>query len=241
MTRRGHADRGFTLIELLVAVFILGTLTVAVSGVLSSTLQSRDRVAEHMDEAMRRANVIRVLRTDLSQMLQPVGVFAGAILGESEELSGMRMDRLEFYASSARPNATEPWGDVQRIVYYLTDAPEEEADRGVVRESANGSMRLVRETTRNLLPSIEEEPTETTLLDGAAGLLIAYYDGDVWQSSWDSSALDDEAPRGVRIRIDLARESGEGATLAPIEVTCEIAMRTEDAGTADGEDGSGAT
>ncbi len=241
MTRRGDADRGFTLLELLVAVFILGTLTVAVSGVLTSTLQSRDRVAEHMDEAMRRANVIRVLRTDLSQMLQPVGVFAGAILGESEELSGMRMDRLEFHASSARANAAEPWGDVQRIAYYLTDEPEEDAETGAVRESANGSLRLVRETTRNLLPSIEEEPIETTLLDDAAGLLIEYYDGDVWQSSWDSSAVDDEAPRGVRVRIDLARKSGEGATLAPIELTCEITMRTEDAGAADGDDGSGAT
>ena len=241
MTRRGHADPGFTLIELLVAVFILGTLTVAVSGVLTSTLQSRDRVAEHVDEAMRRANAIRVLRADLSQMLQPVGVFAGAILGESEELSGMPMDRLEFYASSARPNAAEPWGDVQRIAYYLTDEPEEDALTGAIRETPAGSLRLVRETTRNLLPSTEEDPIQTTLLEGAAGLLIEYYDGDVWQSSWDSSALDDEAPRGVRIRIDLAREAGEGATLAPIELTCAITMRTEDAGTADGDGGSDAT
>lgn len=253
---------GFTLLELLVAVVILSTLTVAVSGVLTSTLRTRDRTGERLDDTLRRATVVRTIQRDLSQMLQPNGVFAASILGEREEAGEYAADRIEFYAASALPNAASPWGDVQRVSYYLTDQPEEIDDIEAVRRlegwdtrddsevqalpaaeqpEPTTSPRLVREVTRNLLPSIEEEPVATTLLEGVRGLLVEYYDGEVWQDSWDSSALDDEAPIGVRIRIDFDRMDDSGVAAMPIEIACEIPVKKEDAESAESATEEGAS
>jgi type II secretion system protein J len=210
--------RGFTLLELLVAVFVLGALTVAVSGVLGTTLRSRDNAAGRLDGAHLRAGVMRTLGGDLTQMVQPGGLLAGAVLGERDESGGQRADQLEFYTTSGRVAPRAPWGDVQRVVYYLTDELDDRP----------GTPCLVREVTRNLLPTVEENPEVTVLLEQVISLTFLYYDGESWQESWDSTVLDDAAPQGVQVRVEYERPDREGVAAPPVDAVFEVAARKVD-------------
>ncbi len=214
---RPYGEAGFTLLELLAAVVILSMLTAAVSSVLIGAFQARDRVGRVLDESLERSVVMRAFQRDLEHMTVPNGLMAGPILGEMiEEMDDARADTLEFYSASGRLREDEPWGDIRKIAYTLAE-PEE-----LDPPSATKGWVLLRTVTDNLLPSTEEETVGEPILEGVSSLSFSYYDGESWQDSWDSTALDDEPPQVVHVRIE---RLGADAPLPPIELMCPIVVR----------------
>ena len=213
--------RGFTLLEILSATMISAILLGALYAVYNGALKLRQKNYGSMEAGLPRAYAAEIMDRDFRNMLPPVGILAGAIIGETSEQNNTRYDRAEFFASTGAVTDKEPWGDIQKVEYYLADS--EEGDTEGDEKNGKPSKDLVRAVTRNLLASTTEGPIETRLLKGVRSLTIAYYDGAVWQDSWDSTTLDNALPKAVNISIEFAPESEKEETEAPLELLIESA------------------
>jgi len=212
--RRGSA--GFTLIEVLAATAMFAVLVGALYPVFHTAMRMREKAADVMEETLPRHYAAEVMKRDLRQVVAPVGILAGAFIGEKEEDGTCRRDRLEFHTASGAVGSKEPWGDVQRVAYYLAESPVSVSENKATENTE--AYELVRAVTRNLLASTEEDPKEERLLKGVLSLAFAYYDGEVWQDSWDSTTVENETPAAVRARIEFAPAAGNGREASPIEM-----------------------
>jgi len=213
--------RGFTLLEILSATMISAILLGALYAVYNGALKLRQKNYGSMEAGLPRAYAAEIMDRDFRNMLPPVGILAGAIIGETSEQNNTRYDRAEFFASTGAVTDKEPWGDIQKVEYYLADS--EEGDTEGDEKNGKPSKDLVRAVMRNLLASTTEGPIETRLLKGVRSLTIAYYDGAVWQDSWDSTTLDNALPKAVNISIEFAPESEKEETQTPLELLIEVA------------------
>jgi general secretion pathway protein J len=204
---------GFTLIEVLIASTISAVLIVAMYAVFQGSLSLRESTYERVESALPRSYASQALRRDFAAMTPPSGILSGPLLGERNEENTRRTDSIEFYTASAAVATGEPWGDIQKVEYRLSDNEPASAERG---------RDFVRVVTRNLLATTIEEPPEQGLLTGVESLEFSYYDGDAWEDSWDSTAHQDESPQAVRVRIEFAVGEGEMRGARPFESVIEV-------------------
>jgi type II secretion system protein J len=220
--------QGFTLLELVIATAIFSVLFAALYGVFTGALSLRERTYDIVEEGLPRSLIEDLIKKDLIHIALPEGTLSTEFIGTKDEAGAVRMDELEFYTTSGLIADAHPWGDMQRVTYYLAEAEDDFS-----RSTKDTGSDFVRTVTRNLLATIEEEPEEERLLKGVQGLEISYYDGEDWQESWDSTMMDNEMPLALRLRIDFVAPNGETRKTSPIEVVCAIlpeAFESEDAG-----------
>lgn len=217
---------GFTLLELLTATAMFAVIVVALYTVFYGALRMRERAHDTFEERLPQDALIALLWRDLSCAPVPAGILAGAFLGEKIEEGGQRMDRLEIYTASAVVDENDPWGDLRKVALF-TETPED-ADEVEGRD-------LLRETTRNLLASTEEEPEEQRLLHGLESLEFQYYDGEEWQDSWDSTTRENALPLAVRIQIRFQPGEEGSRSQLPIDWIVPMAAGTSAAESAQEE------
>jgi general secretion pathway protein J len=208
---------GFTLLELLTATAMFAVIVVALYTVFYGALRMRERAHDTFEERLPKDALIALLWRDLSCAPVPGGILVGAFLGEKIEEGGQRLDRLELYTASATVDEKDPWGDIQKVV--LSAETPEDADEVEGRD-------LVRETTRNLLASTEQEPEEQRLLHGLESLAFQYYDGKEWQDSWDSTTQENALPLAVRIQIRFQSGEEKDRSQLPIDFIVPMAAGT---------------
>lgn len=204
----------FTLLEVLAATAISAVLLGSLYSVFHGVLRLRQSTFNTLESSLPRAYIGSILERDLKGMAAPVGILAGAVLGEKDESEGFRRDRLEFFTSSGIIKEQDPWGDLQKIEYYLEET--------LVKEKEGNGLDLIRAVTRNLLASVVEEPDEQRLLSGIRSFEITYYDGESWLDSWDSTVVENEAPGAVRIHVDFTSAETDKQDRTPLELVCEI-------------------
>ena len=209
-----RSRKGFTLLELLTAAAISAVLLGSLYMVLHGALKLRERTFDEVESGLPRLSMNLVIRRDLINMAAPVGLLAGPVIGDTEEAQGFRRDHLEFYTTSGITSEKAPWGDIQKVEYFLEEPEDGEPDKE--------GLNLVRAVTRNLLASTVEEPEETVLARGVESLEITYFDGTVWQDSWDSTGMDNAAPKAVKIRADFIPETEDEAEKPSLELLCEV-------------------
>jgi hypothetical protein len=112
-----------------------------------------------------------------------------------------------------------PWGEVQRVSYFLADS----TNRTIGRD-------LIRSVTRNLLPTLlEEQPEEQWLMSGVESIFFYYYDGQAWADTWDSATRTNQLPAAIRVAINLASTNTVSVTgpfsRAPVELVVPILVR----------------
>ncbi len=214
-------NRGFTLLEILTATIIAITLLSSLYIVFSGTLNLREKNRAALERGTPRAWVLEIMERDLKNMMPPTGILAGAITGESNETESLRKDSLEFFTSTGVVNDEENWPDVQKVGYYLAEPEDPEDKTG----QTTAGLDLIRALERNLLASVVEEPAETRLLTGVSFLEITYYDGTVWQDSWDSTVQENTPPQAIRIKMGFENTDADAMDNSPLEMMIEIASR----------------
>jgi type II secretion system protein J len=223
------APRGFTLIEVLVATVIFSVLVGALYSVFYGTLRLRENAYEVTEARLPINYIAGLIKRDLKNTVAPVGLLAGPMLGENVEESAHRIDRLEFHTASGIVNDKDPWGDIQKVEYYLEEPQQSGESEG---------NDFVRALTRNLLASTTEEPQQERLLSGVQSLEFTYYDGEYWEEVWDSTTQENEMPLAVKVRIEfMPPEEGE-REMRPIELVCEILANAGGTEEQEGEEGS---
>lgn len=218
MNARRDCSGGFTLIELLLGAVITAVLLAALHAIFQGLLQGQARAYARIEMTAPRAQVVTTISRDLENMVVPNGVLSGSVVGTTDGPEDRRTDSLEFGTTSGRVSQNKPWGDVQKVSYYLNSPEDPEEESGA---------QLIRAATRNLLATdTEDQREETPLLQHVQSLQFEYYDGQIWNEAWDSTTLDNEAPRAVRMLITFVDdETGKTPTPPPIEIVKEVAAR----------------
>ena len=207
------SKRAFTLIEVLVATAMFATIISALYALFHSALKTRETAFRVFETDLSRHYVTILIKRDIVNTVLPTGVLAGAFIGEKEESGLVRMDKLELYTSSGIVDENDKWGDIEKVEYYLEESTENP-----------GEMDFIRAVTRNLLPSIEEEPEEEHLFKNVESLKILYYDGDSWQDTWDSTTQDNELPQAVDMLIEFP--SSENDEKYPVRLVIPLVLQT---------------
>lgn len=207
---------GFTLIELLLGSVISAVLLAALYEVFHSLLFMQALSNDRLESAVPRAHVIATIKADLENMAVPNSLLCGSVIGQTEGETDQRSDRLEFSTTSGKLTDALPWGEIQKVEYYL--APPDDQEN-------SSELQLVRTATRNLLATtIEELPEPAVMLENVNSLEIQYFDGQVWSDSWDSTVTE-STPKAVRVRILFRSADVKRPDTEPIEIVCEVAAQ----------------
>ena len=166
-------------------------------------------------------HVASMIKADLQGTLVPSGTLAGQITGTSQ---GSGNSQLQVYTTTGIVDAVPPlgnvlpppWGDIQKVSYYLKDS---------LSATRSNGKDLIRAITRNLLASGEPDLFEQAVMSGVSLLTITYYSGLSWHDSWDATAQDTPVPQAVKVEIDFAQQTSKDPARSPIEIVVPLTMQ----------------
>ncbi|MBT3595090.1 MAG: hypothetical protein HN505_03880 [Verrucomicrobia bacterium] len=191
-----RSSGGFTLIEILVASVAFAMIVLVIKVTLLSSLELRERGQSRMDKLNTHMRVMEVIEKDLRQCLLTETTFAQDFKGDTLNGGVSRTDQLEFYTLSGVTLTNLPWGNLQKVRYYL------EQPMGEGREELSEGLTLYREVTRDLNPSVQNIILPQAIANRVSSLAFQYYDGEFWQENWDSTVDESKLPVAVRVRIE---------------------------------------
>lgn len=185
---------GFTLIEILLAVAIFAVVIAAMQTVFHSALRLQTRTTRAVEEGMPLQQTLAVMKRDLANLVVPGGTLSGALqtTPTNATVTPAGASGPQFYTATGRLDDVQPWGEVQKVMYYL--APPTNRVRG---------LDLYRSVTRNLLPLAQEQFEPEWLMGGVEQLTFWFYDGSQWVATWDSTTAETPLPRAIKVQLDL--------------------------------------
>jgi prepilin-type N-terminal cleavage/methylation domain-containing protein len=169
----------FTLIELVLALAISSIVLAAIGTVFFGALRLRATIVAVAEQSLPVDRAIATMKDDLASIRPPSTNGNGYIgpMGTDATAVGMNQPLiLELFTSSARISDDVPWGDVQKIDYWLQNPTNKSA--GLTGKD------LIRGITRNLLASTPESPAPQKLLGNVQNLRFSYFDGTNWNDTW---------------------------------------------------------
>jgi prepilin-type N-terminal cleavage/methylation domain-containing protein len=198
MARVGRQSSAFTLLELLVAMVLMVVAAACLYTALYTGFRARRSASFAVEPTSLGINAIDLLKQDISGVLTPDGVLAGAFVGtDSVGSKGVDADSLEFYTTHIYADDEQLIGGLGKIEIVL----EEDGD------TEDGTYRLLRRVTTNLLPPRTVDPDEQVLCRSVVSLNLRYFDGDGWLDDWDSAADANSLPQAVEVDIEIAHDT----------------------------------
>ena len=189
---------GFTLLELIVAMAIVAITAAALVASLRIALKARESSEQAAAGGRTSELVMEFLRDDLQCALPPRGTFATGFAGtHAQDDRGHDADDLVFFTTAPSPlHAEGANGEIKQIELTMRRLDNTSNDHVLVRRAWN-----------NLLAPQQENPDEEVLCRHVDSLNIAYFDGNAWTDSWDSSTQS-PASLPMAARVTLTLESG---------------------------------
>ena len=236
--RRQTSDRaGFSLLELIVASFMFAIVMAAVATAFFGAHKLRAtneadlagvhgirRAIEYMKRDFRSGTVpatndtTQIVTGDTTGTETNVFTFSGAMMTTASTSGGaIGSTALEFCTATGLRLADEPWGDIQRVTYYLRSPLSSQADVG---------NELVRGVSRNLSPGLESDYGEMVLLSGVSQLVFEFWTGTEWVDYWDSTTFDPAAPLAVRATLIMATTNNLPPPAYQVAVPFSVEART---------------
>jgi type II secretion system protein J len=209
---RRRADvAAFTLIELILALGIAAVVLTSISATFFGALRMRNASEEAASQTLPIDTAVSIMKRDLMAIMPP-GVLAGP-MGNDAVVVGMTQPLiLEMFTASAVIGPDSPFGDMQKIDWYLQDTGS---------RSSGGGRELVRGVTRNLLAPTPGAPTPEVLLDGVQNLQFSYYDGTNWNDTWSITLSN--IPVAIKTTITFTPPSRDVAAMAPVQFVVPVA------------------
>jgi type II secretion system protein J len=223
------AARGFTLLEVLLALLVLGMVMVAVHSVFQGAIALRNKTDEAFTEAIPLEHTLMVIKRDVSNLVVPGGTLSGDLQTTPTTASSSSLAHMgqqcgpTFCTASGVINDLDPWSELRKVTYYL-NPPTNNLP----------GYALVRSVNRNLLPVVQDDFTDQTLMNGVYNLTFEFYDGSAWVSDWDSTSsgsattssttVSNALPVGVRVQLTLIDAAGV-VDRNPIEMVIPVEVQ----------------
>jgi prepilin-type N-terminal cleavage/methylation domain-containing protein len=168
--------QAFTLLELLLAVLVFAIVLAAVHTVFFSAFKLRKRTTDAIERSLPLQQALGIIRRDLANLVPPGGVLAGALQSAptiTTTASGVKLANTmsrqtspQFFTAVGIVDDYAPWGDLERISYYLATPTND-----------TPGLDLFRSVARNLLPVAQDETDDQFLLGGVDTITFQYYNG----------------------------------------------------------------
>ncbi len=204
----------FTLIELLIAMSIFAIVLAAINTVFFAAIRLRLKTSAIVDAEVPVDRAVDILKRDFAGIMQ-TGVIAGAFCSDTMVQGLSQPVMLEIFTTTGVPGEAEPWGDVQKIDYWL-QAP--------TNNTGPGGRDLVRGVTRNLLAPTTLMPEKRPLLQGIQNLKFTYFDGTNWIDTWNSVNMYSNTPTAIKLRVDFVKPKNGGVFNPPLLMTVPISI-----------------
>ena len=186
--------KAFTLLELLVAMVLMVTVAACLYSSLYTGFRARRSAAAAVEPSTTAANVIEILKQDISSALPPNGTLAGTFLGfNSQDSEGFDNDSLSFYTNILYQENEKTFGGTGLIELMLVES----------RESEKNSYELVRLVNTNLLSPLSVEAEEQVLCRNIRSMSLRYFDGFSWLDEWDSTVHENALPQAVEVDVKI--------------------------------------
>ena len=190
---RGYRGiRGFTLIEMLIAglitSFVLGSLSLSLSQLISAKSSTKSRLAAHM-----RANAaLEAIRQDIASVIRSPDLFWTRFLlnDDSAESSLGTLDRDNLLLFSTKLRPIHP-------IDFTGEGIEYETQYRIEDDSSGPVLWQRRDASPDEFP--RGGGTATPIVEGILALNFEVYDGLLWYEKWDSDR--DGLPVAVRITV----------------------------------------
>ena len=219
-------QRGFTLLELLLAVLVFSIVLGAIHIVFFTALKLRNKTAESIERSLPEQQTLSIIKRDLANLVPPGGLLSGALqstptLSTAGGGSGSmnRQSGPQFYTAVGLAGDTTPWGEIERVSFFLAPATNQ-----------TPGMDLYRSVARNLLPVLSDETQDQFLMSGVESIAFQYYDGNAWKDTWDSTLADtttgltNNLPRAIKLELLLYNENRSSGVPAPVELIVPVVV-----------------
>jgi prepilin-type N-terminal cleavage/methylation domain-containing protein len=191
----------FTLLELLVAMVLMVVVASCLYTALYTGFRARRSALSAVEPTSAAINTIELVKQDIYGVLPPGDGLAGAFIGmDASGAKGMDADSLEFYTTHVYASDGQLVGGLGKIELLLEDDTD----------SGDGSQRLIRRITTNLLASRAVVPEEQVLCRNVLSLNLRYFDGSGWVDEWDSTADANSLPLAVEVDLQVSHDGKNG-------------------------------
>jgi type II secretion system protein J len=216
-TRPSRArPEGFTLLELLIAVMAFAIVLGAINAVFYTALRLRNKTTQAVEDSLPLQHAVRVIGRDLANVVPPGGTLSGELKSAQVTPDMIGQVSPDFYTTSGVLDHTSPFAQVQKVSYYLLEST-----------NAPGSKDLYRVVTRNLLPTIEEQPVPEWLLGRVRTVAFLFLKGTAWQDTWDSSAEETVMPAAIKVQIEMETDRPADVMMeAPVEIVVPVTVQS---------------
>jgi prepilin-type N-terminal cleavage/methylation domain-containing protein len=236
----------FTLLEVLLAVAVFSVVLLAIHGVFFGALRLRNKTVSSLERALPLQQTLAILQRDLANIVPPGGTLFGefqstptmttsnAASSSLSSSSGLQSPTSQgfsafnsastkgiivsptFYTANGIISDNAPWGEVQRVLYFLAQPTNNTVGRD-----------LVRSVTRNLLPTLQDQSEDQRLLSGVQDVAFSFYDGTSWLEVWDSTQQSSKLPQAIKVEVLLAVEDTAPKVQEPITVVVPLQVQAE--------------
>lgn len=189
--------------EVLLTIAILATAMAIISGVLVSSIETRDRIEESIARYEVGPAVLRIMAEDIRAAFIPVGTPADKefFVGRSVTSGIGNADRLDFVSTrNSFDSDTGVECDVTEIGYQMLTNYED-----------SSLYRLMRRED----PFIDDKPLSggalSQMFNRVKSLKFEYFDGKEWKPDWNLTKQGGKLPEAVRIELILSLPKLGGA------------------------------
>lgn len=218
--------RGFTLLELLLAILVFAIVLGAMHVVFFTAFKLRNKTSDAIERSLPLQQTLAIINRDLANLVPPGGPLSGA-LQSTPTVSVTEMNNSpnhgngpQFYTAVGIVDDNAPWGEVERVSYYLAQPTNN-----------TPGMDLFRSVTRNLLPVMQEQTEDQFLMSGVQAITFQYYDGNDWQDTWDSTQVDsatgltNNLPCAIKVELQLYNTTLSLGSPAPAELIVPLMVQ----------------
>lgn len=242
--QRRSQPGAFTLMEVMLALVVSSVVLIAINGVFFGAVRLQDRTMRGVEESLPIQRALNMIRQDLAGIMMPGGTFATDLQTTASTFAGANTNNLatsammgsmaipvgpEFRTRSGTVREETPWGDVQRVAYFL-QPPSNRTNRG---------HDLYRSVARNLLPPATDTPETERLLGGVESVTVQFHDGSEWLNTWDSTTADPKLPGAIKMSITLMGSESARQLPTPIEIVVPLFLQARTNATATASSGTG--
>jgi prepilin-type N-terminal cleavage/methylation domain-containing protein len=197
----------FTLIELVLALAIASVVLAAIGTLFFGAMHLRSTTTAVAEQTLPVDRAVETIKDDIAGIRPPSTNGNGYIgpMGTDATAVGMNQPLiLELFTSSAHISDEVPWGDVQKIDYWLQSPTN--------KNSGLTGKDLIRGITRNLLASTPESPAPQKLIGNLQNLRFSYFDGTNWNDTW--SVTLSNIPLAIKVFLTFTKP-GDGTPANP--------------------------